>query len=92
MESLNILAQAQLAGSTHHAGPAGHSRRPVLVLPPEERGEGHDDRHQPDAGDQHPDGAGASAVDVVRIRNRPVSAITQLESVETFKLFLIICQ
>ena len=40
----------------YHALPVLHVLRPVLVLPAEQGGEGHDDGHDPDEGDQHPDG------------------------------------
>ena len=83
MESQNILTQS----NTYHTGALVNSGSPVFILPAEQRGKGDDDRHEPDAGDQHPDGAGAPAVDVVRIRDCPVSTINQLESTDNFKLF-----
>ena len=71
MESQNIPTQS----NTYHTGALVNSGGPVFILPAEERGEGDDDRHEPDAGDQHPDGAGAPGVDVVRICHSPEPSI-----------------
>ena len=56
----------------YHAFSVLHILRPIFIFPAEERGKRHDDGHDPDEGDQHPDGGGVPGVDVVRISDCPV--------------------
>ena len=71
--------------TTHHASSFVDPGSPGLIFPAEERGEGDDDGHEPDAGDQHPDRAGAPGVDVVRICHGPEPSIISPT------LFLSVC-
>ena len=69
---------------THHTLAVRDSLRPVFILPAKERGQGHDDGHDPDGGDQHPDGGRVPRVDVVGVSHRPIPA--QQSNMEICKL------
>ena len=61
--------------SPHHASSLVDPGQPSLVFPAEERSEGDNDGHEPDTGDQHPDRARASGVNVVRVGHGPEPSI-----------------
>ena len=69
---------------THHTLAILDSLRPVVILPAEEGREGHDDRHDPHRGDQHPDGGRVPRVNVVGVRHGPIPA--QQSNMEICKL------
>lgn len=69
---------------THHTLAVLDVLRPVLILPAEEGGEGDDDRHDPDGGDQHPDRGRVPRVDVVGVCHGPIPA--QQSNMEICKL------
>ena len=77
--------------STHHARSFVNPGSPFLIFPAKERSEGDDDGHEPDAGDQHPDGAGAPGVDIVRIGDGPEpSIISPTLFLKVFRLQIMI--
>ena len=59
---------------THHTLAVRDSLRPVFILPAEKRCQGHNDGHDPDGGDQHPDGGRVPRVDVVGVSHGPIPA------------------
>ena len=58
---------------TYHTLSGLHPLRPVLVLPAEERSQGHHDGDDPHQADHHRDVTRVTGVDVVRLRHGPVS-------------------
>ena len=58
---------------TYHTLSGLYPLRPVLILPAEEGRQGHHDGDDPDQADHQRDVARVTGVDVVRLRNSPVS-------------------